>query len=105
MVSTANIWTTIAVLCVGTIAIKASGPVSLGGRQLPQRATHVIALVAPAVLASLVAYETFANGSDGITIDARVVGLAAAAIALSLRVPIAFVVILAAAATALARAL
>ena len=65
----------------------------------------MIALVAPAVLASLVAYETFASGSDGITIDARVIGLAAAGIALALRLPIAFVVLLAAAATALARAL
>jgi uncharacterized membrane protein len=105
MVTGASIWTTIAILCIGTVAIKASGPVSLGGRELPQRAAHVIALVGPAVLASLVAYETFANGSYGVTVDARVVGLAAAAIALALRLPIAFVVVLAAAATALARAL
>jgi uncharacterized membrane protein len=105
VVSSTSIWTTIAVLCVGTVAIKASGPVTLGGRQLPRRAAHVIALVAPAVLASLVAYETFADGSHGITIDARIFGLAAATLALLLRVPIAFVVLLAAGATALARAL
>jgi uncharacterized membrane protein len=100
-----TIWTTIAALCVGTVAIKASGPVSVGGRPLPRWTVHVIALVAPAVLASLVTYETFTNGTDGLTLDARVIGLAVAAVALAVRVPIPAVVVLAAAATALVRAL
>ncbi len=54
-----EIWVTIGVLAVGTALIRASGPVILGGRELPQRVMDVIALLAPALLAALVVVETF----------------------------------------------
>jgi hypothetical protein len=40
------VWITIAALALGTVALKATGPVALGGRQPPARAAAVIALVA-----------------------------------------------------------
>ena len=100
-----EVWVTIAALCAGTVAIKATGPLALGGRQPSDRTFAVVSLFAPALLAALVVYETLSAGHEGITVDARVVGVAAAATALALRAPIAVVVLGAAATTALARAL
>ena len=56
------------------------------------------------LLAALVVTSTFAEG-ESLTIDARVVGLMVAAVALQRRAPFVVVVVLAAAATAIARAL
>ena len=52
------VWITIAVLAVGTFASKAVGTLVLGGRDLSPRTLNVTALVAPAILAALVVYET-----------------------------------------------
>ncbi len=97
-------WITVAALFVGTAAMKAAGPVAVGGRRPSERAMAVTRLVAPAILAALVVYETFSTAGTGLRIDARVAGLAAAALALWLRLPLLAVVLAAAAATALARA-
>lgn len=99
-----DVWITIAALCAGTVAIKATGPLTLGGRQPGERTFAVVSLFAPALLAALVVYETLSDGHDGVIIDARVLGVAAAAAALLVRAPIAVVVLGAAATTALARA-
>lgn len=88
---------------LGTIALKCAGPVLLGGRQLPERLGSVVRLTGPVLLAALVATSTFAD-EQSLTIDARVVGLAVAAVAIRLHAPALFVVVVAAAATALARA-
>jgi branched-subunit amino acid transport protein len=101
-VSTA--WTTIAALAAGTVAIKSMGPVALGGRTLPSRLNGVIMLLAPALLAALVAVETFGSGHR-LVLDARAAGLLAAAAALAARRSVMFVVVVAAVATALTRAL
>jgi hypothetical protein len=98
-------WITVTALFVGTVAIKTVGPLALGGRRPPPRALAVIALVAPAVLAGLVFYETFNTSGPGIEVDARVVGLAAAGLAAAARLPMLLIVVVAAAATALVRAL
>ena len=45
-----------------TAAIKAFGPIALGGRELPERFTSVIALLAPALLAALVVTQALAEG-------------------------------------------
>jgi len=84
--------------------IKAAGPVLLGGRPLPDPVQRVVALLAPALLAALVATTAFGSGSR-LVLDARAVGLAVAAIAIALRAPILVVVIAAAAAAALVRLL
>ena len=79
-----------------------SGPVLLGGRPLPSRLQGVVALLAPALLAALVATNTFGSGQT-LVIDARLIGVAAAAMAIVLRAPILVVVVLAAASAAIAR--
>ena len=98
------IWLTIGGLAAGTVAIKAAGPVLLGGRDLPPGAAGVIALLVPALLVALVVTETFAHGGR-LAIDARAAGLAAAAMAMMARVPLVGVLMVAAAVTAAVRAL
>ena len=98
-------WITIAGLTVGTVAIKAFGPVTAGGRDLPPRAAAVIALVAPALLAALVVTLTLGAERSGLTLDARVVGLLGAGAALAARLPLLAVMSVAAIAAATVRAL
>jgi uncharacterized membrane protein len=100
-----EVWITVAVLCVGTALLKASGPLVLGELRPPDRALNVIACVAPAVLTSLIVYQTFGDHPSGLTVDARIVGLGVAAVALAARAPMLLTVLLAAVATALTRAL
>ena len=100
-----TVWVTIAGLALTNAAIKAAGPVALGGRELPRPALGVIALLAPALLAALVLTETFTTTEGDLTLDARAVGLAAAAVAVLLRAPLLVTILVAAAATAGARAL
>ena len=97
-------WLIVIVVALGTIAIKASGPVLLGGRTLPPRVGAVVALLAPALLAALVVNASVSSGSQ-LVADARLIGLGAAVMALAVRAPILVVVLVAAAATALARLL
>jgi hypothetical protein len=98
-------WVTIFVLFVGTALAKAAGPLATGGRSPGGAALQVTRLVAPAILAALVAYETLGAEGGGVRVDARVVGLAAAAAGIAARLPMIVTVLLAAAATALTRAL
>jgi branched-subunit amino acid transport protein AzlD len=98
-------WIVLAVLCVGTVGLKAVGPATLGARRPPERVLSVIALVAPAILTSLVVYETLSDSHSGLTIDARIVGLGVAGLAAIARLPMIAIVVLAAGATALARSL
>lgn len=99
------VWAVIAALCLGTVILRAAGPVILGQRRPPGAAMSVIALVAPAILTGLVVYETFAGRRSGLVADARIVGVLVAATAALLKLPMVVVVILAAAATALTRLL
>ena len=99
-----TVWVVVIVTGVATLALKATGPVLLGGKPLPERVTGVVTLLGPALLAALVAIGTFAQGQQ-LVIDARVLGVGAAAIAIKLRAPVLAVVVLAAAVTATARAL
>ena len=97
-------WIIVLGVGLGTILIKAAGPILLGGRPLPARIQGVVALLAPALLAALVATAAVGSGQQ-IVADARIVGLAAAALALILRAPVLVVVFVAAAAAAVARLL
>ncbi len=98
------IWVTIVALAVGTAALKLVGPLLLGGRSLPTRAMGVIELLASALLAALVVVETFGHGRS-LTVDARALGVAFAAVALLLRAPVIIAVLGAAVVAALARAI
>jgi len=97
------LWVVIVAVALASAALKAAGPVLVGGRELPQRATAVVALLAPALLAALVVSETFGEDRH-LVLDERALGVAIAAIALALRAPVLLAVALAAATTALVRA-
>jgi hypothetical protein len=98
------VWVTIGVLAVATAVLKLAGPLALGGRPLRPGVMSVVELLASALLAALVVVETFGKGR-ALTIDARVVGVAFAAVLLMRRAPMVVVVLGAAAATALTRLL
>jgi branched-subunit amino acid transport protein len=98
-----EVWITIAGLTAATMALKAAGPVILGGRELPERALAVIALLAPALLAALVVTGTFTDEKE-LTLDPRAAGLGCAALAAFLRAPLLLIVLAAAVGTAAVRA-
>lgn len=98
-------WVVIAALTVGTLGMRAVGPLTVGSRRPSERAIAVTRLVAPAILAGLVVYETLNRDGAGIAFDARVAGLGAAAVAIAVRAPMLVVVLVAAGATAALRAL
>jgi hypothetical protein len=82
--------------------LKAIGPVLLGGRSLPSRLAGVVQMLAPALLSALVV--TQAVGADRkLVFDERLLGIAAAIVAIRLRAPLLVVVAAAAGMTALAR--
>ena len=99
-----RIWLVVALVGAATVSIKAFGPLLLGGRDLPPRFASLIGLLAPALLAALVAINTFGSARS-LVLDERVLGVAVAAIAIWRRAPVLLVVVVAATVTALARAI
>jgi branched-subunit amino acid transport protein len=92
------VWLCVLAVGLATVALKAAGPVLAAGRQLPQGAARVVDLLAPALLAALVATQAFSAGEE-LVLDERAAGVAVAAVAILLRAPL-LVVVVAAAATA-----
>ena len=91
-------WAPILIAAAGCYALKLAG-LSVPQRVLDDVRVQRVALLLPvALLAALIATQTFAGG-----IDARAAGLAAAVVALVLRAPFLVVVAAAAATTALLR--
>lgn len=84
--------------------------VKLAGYLLPQSflqrpvALHLAALVTVGLLASLTVLNTLTSGRE-LTLDARILALGVAVVALRMRAPFLLVVVLGAASVALARAL
>jgi uncharacterized membrane protein len=97
------VWITIVALALATAALKLFGPLVLGGRSLPSSVFAVIELLASALLAALVVVGTFGNGQS-LTLDARALGVAFAAVALVRGAPLTVAVLGAAVVAALARA-
>jgi branched-subunit amino acid transport protein len=96
-------WPAVLVACGGCYILK------LAGMSLPEcvladrRVRRIGALLPVALLSALVATQTFTTGQE-LTLDARAAGLAVAAAAVLLRAPFLVVVVGAAGATALVRA-
>ena len=88
-------WTAVLVVGLATVALKAAGPVLAGGRELPQGSARVVNLLAPALLAALVATQAFAS-EEALVLDERGAGLVAAAGAILLKAPLVVVVLVAA---------
>ncbi len=72
-------WLIVAGCAVVTFAIKATGPVALGGRDLPGAFSRVIVLMAPALLAALIVTNALADGNR-VAIGADTIGVAAGAL-------------------------
>ncbi len=90
------------VLAVGTFALKSAGPVLLGDRRLPTRVQAVVDLLPAALLASLAIVSTLGDARS-LVVDARIIGLLVAGVALWRKAPFVVVIVLASAATALTR--
>ncbi len=87
-----------------TIAIKAVGPIALGGRDLPGWFSQVVALLAPALLSALIVTAALADGQR-LAIGADTAGVAAGGLVAWRTGSIVGCVVVAAAVTAGLRAL
>jgi branched-subunit amino acid transport protein len=96
------VWVSVLVVGAATVALKAVGPVFAGERRLPQSSARVVDLLAPALLAALVATQAFAT-DESLVLDERGAGLLAAGVAILLKAPLLVVVVAAAATAALLR--
>ena len=97
-----GVWIVVAVVGIATIAFKAAGPVVIGRRELPPRIQSLVELLAPVMLIALVVTQTF-GGDQEIEVDARVVGVGAAVVAIALRAHVIVAMAIAALVTALVR--
>jgi branched chain amino acid efflux pump len=95
-------WIVVIVVAGFTVLFKAAGPVFLGRRRLPARVDAVVALIAPVMLTALVVTQTF-GGDEEVAVDARVPGVAAAAVAIWRGASIIVAMLIAASLTALIR--
>jgi branched-subunit amino acid transport protein len=94
-----TVWIVIAVVGVVSIVFKAAGPVFLGRRDLPPRMVSVVSLIGPVMLTALVVTQTV-GGDQQIVIDARLPGVAAAAVAVRKGAPVVVAMLVAAVVTA-----
>jgi branched-subunit amino acid transport protein len=95
-------WTAVLLACAGCYLLKLAG-LSLPERVLAHATVERVAdLIPVALLAALVAVQVMADGSS-LTVDARLLGLGFAVVALLLRMPFLVVVVGAAVVAALAR--
>lgn len=97
------IWAAVLLGSLGTYALKLVGFVLPPPLLDQPRLRKISGLLPVAMLAALVAVQTFADGTT-LVIDARLAGLAAAVIALLLRAPFLVVVLVAAVVAAVLRA-
>lgn len=100
-----SLWLTLAAVALVSAILKAAGPALVASRGLSPSTQVVFAHLPPALLAALIAVQTFADADERLVVDARALGLAAAAAALTLRAPALLAVALAATVTALTRML
>ena len=95
-------WTAILLACLGCYLLKLAG-LSLPERVLSHPTVERVAdLIPVALLAALVAVQVFSGGTS-LVLDARVLGLGFAVVALLLRMPFLVVVVGASVVAALAR--
>ena len=87
-------------LGMATLAFKLVGPLAAGRIRLPRPVARAAELLPTALVAGLVVTQTF----DGGTLDAKILGVLAAALAVALRAPFAVVVLVGAGTAAALRA-
>ena len=87
-----------------TIAIKATGPVILGGRPLPPWFSGFVAMLAPALFTALIVTQVLADGKE-LGIGPDTAGVTVAGVAMWRGLPMVGGVLVAAVTTALLRAM
>ncbi len=97
-------WMLVAGCAAVTVAMKAAGPMVLGGRPLPSWFSATVALLAPALLAALVVTHALANGRH-LAVGANTAGVVASAFVMARTGSVPWCVVSAAAVTALLRLL
>lgn len=97
-------WTTVLLLSAGAYAFKAAGLLALRGRDVPAPVLRFVGLLPPALLTALIVVQTVGGEDGGLTVDARLAGLAVAGVAVWRRAPFLVVVVAGAATAALLRA-
>ena len=97
-------WAALLTLAAAAYALKAVGPVFAGERTLGPELRTVLDLIPVAVLAGLIAVQTFSTAGH-LVLDARVPAMAVAALLVWRRAPFLVVVLAAAGTAALLRAL
>lgn len=95
-------WTLVLLLGASAYALKALGAVVIGDRAVPPALQRCLLLIPAALLAALITKDTFTSGQE-IVVDARLVGLAVAAVLSWRRAPFALTVFAGVGATALLR--
>ena len=90
----------ILLLAVATFGFKVVGPLAAGRIRLPRPLARAAELLPTALIAGLVVTQTFEGG----TLDAKILGVLAAAVAVGLRAPFAVVVLVGAGTAAVLRA-
>lgn len=97
-------WALLIGLGAVSYVLKAAGPVLVGGRELGPQLRRTMDLVAVPLLAALILVQTLGDGQR-LVVDARLPALALAALLVWRRAPFLVVVLAAAGAAALLRAL
>jgi uncharacterized membrane protein len=87
--SSPGVFAAMLVLAVVTYAFKVVGPLTTSGRSLSPSLARVTEMLPTALIAGLVVTQTF----DGGLIEAKVIGVLAAAVAVALGAPFAVVVL------------
>ena len=97
-------WILVLGLTLTTALIKATGPVLVGGRELPGRFMRVVSYAAPPLLTALVLTSVLADGRR-LAIGADTVGVLVGTVLLVCRVPLIVAAVAAVVVTAALRAL
>ena len=95
-------WTFIFLLAACAYGLKLLGAVVIGQREMPLALQRCLMLIPAALLAGLIAKDTFTTGQS-YAIDARAAGLAVAVLATWRKLPFAVVIVAGVGATALIR--
>lgn len=98
-------WTLVVALSAGAYLFKVVGLLALDRRTVPATALVFVGLLPPALFAALIVVQTVAGPGGAVVVDARLAGLAAAAVAVRLRAPFLVVVASAMLTAAVLRAL
>lgn len=97
-------WPAVVALAAGSYALKALGLVALRGRRVPSFLDEALTVLPAALFGALIVVSAL-GGDRALVVDARLAGVGAAAVALWRRAGFVAVVVAAAAATAVVRAL